>query len=311
MTATRCRSCPPSLRVSRPAAPAVAPSPSTTPMRSPARTTTACTSTAASSPRPLPPTTVASGASPSPQGAPTGSLVLDTVDNNGTFTVDAAAGTMSGWVDNGSGLSVGRSRMFVHGMFDRAATATGVAPYGHTGTRYAKFDTTTDRDVELRLATSFISLDQAKRNHGLELAGRTFNDVQGDAKAKWDERLNVVEVEGASDAETRTLYSNLYRLNLYPNSQFENTGTASPLATSTRARSRRSPAAPPPTTTNAPSRTARSTSTTASGTPTGPCGRPTRCSTRRWPPRSLTASSSSTATVAGSPVGPHRATPTS
>ena len=43
----------------------------------------------------------------------------------------------------------------------------------------------------------------------------------------WDERLSVVEVEGASDTELRNLYSNLYRLNLYPNSQFENTGTAS------------------------------------------------------------------------------------
>ncbi|MEO7269278.1 MAG: GH92 family glycosyl hydrolase [Knoellia sp.] len=161
-----------------------------------------------------------------PEGAPTSNLVLDTVDNNGSFTVNAAAGTVDGWVDNGSGLSVGRSRMFVHGVFDRAAASTGVAPSGHTGTRYAKFDTTTDRDVELRIATSFISLDQAKRNHDLELAGKTFNDVQGDAKAKWDKRLNVVEVEGASDSEARTLYSNLYRLNLYPNSQFENTGTA-------------------------------------------------------------------------------------
>ncbi|MFW5469204.1 GH92 family glycosyl hydrolase [Knoellia sp. CPCC 206435] len=162
-----------------------------------------------------------------PDSAPTGSLVLDTVDNNGTFTVDAAAGTLSGWVDNGSGLSVGRSRMFVHGTFDRAATATGVAPNGHTGTRYAKFDTSTDRDVELRLATSFISLDQAKRNASLELTGRTFTEVQTAAKAMWDERLSVVEVEGASDTELRNLYSNLYRLNLYPNSQFENTGTAS------------------------------------------------------------------------------------
>ena len=161
-----------------------------------------------------------------PDSAPTGSLVLDTVDNNGTFTVDAATGTLSGWVDNGSGLSAGRSRMFVHGTFDRAARATGVAPNGHTGTRYATFDTTTDRDVELRLATSFISLDQAKRNAELELTGRTFNDVQGAAKAMWDKRLGVVEVEGASDADLRTLYSNLYRLNLYPNSQFENTGTA-------------------------------------------------------------------------------------
>ena len=121
---------------------------------------------------------------------------------------------------------MGRSRLFVHGTFDRAAVATGVAPSGHTGTRYATFDTSTDRDVELRLATSFISLDQAKRNQALELTGRTFTDVQAAAKALWDERLGVVEFEGASDSDLRTLYSNLYRLNLYPNSQFENTGTA-------------------------------------------------------------------------------------
>jgi len=161
-----------------------------------------------------------------PQTAPTGSLVVDTVDNNGSFTVDPATGTMTGWVDNGSGLSVGRSRMFVYGVFDRAAKATGTAPSGHTGTRYATFDTSTDRDVELRIATSFISLDQARANHGLELAGRTFGDVQGAAKAMWDKRLEVVEVEGANESEIRTLYSNLYRLSLYPNSQFENTGTA-------------------------------------------------------------------------------------
>ncbi|KGN37378.1 GH92 family glycosyl hydrolase [Knoellia subterranea] len=162
-----------------------------------------------------------------PEGAPKGSLVIDTVDNNGSFTVDTATGTLTGWVDNGSGLSVGRSRMFVHGVFDRPASATGTAPNGHTGTRFASFDTTTDRDVELRIATSFISLDQAKRNHDLELSGKSFNDVQGAAKALWDKRLRVVEVEDASDSELTTLYSNLYRLNLYPNSQFENTGTAS------------------------------------------------------------------------------------
>jgi len=161
-----------------------------------------------------------------PDTTPTGSLVVDTIDNNGSFTVDAAAGTLTGWVDNGSGLSVGRSRMFVSGTFDRAATAAGTAPNGHTGTRYARFDTSTDRTVELRLATSFISLDQARKNLALELAGRTFSDVQGAAKAAWDARLRVVEVQGASQSDLRTLYSNLYRLNLYPNSQFENTGTA-------------------------------------------------------------------------------------
>jgi predicted alpha-1,2-mannosidase len=165
-----------------------------------------------------------------PQSSAKGHLVLDTIDNNGTFTVDAAAGTVSGWVDNGSGLSAGRSRMFVYGTFDRAATATGTAPNGHTGTRYATFDTSSTKQVVLKVATSFISLDQAKRNHALELADRDFDAVHAAAKTAWNARLGVVDVKTTTDtdADTQrtTLYSNLYRLNLYPNSQFENTGTA-------------------------------------------------------------------------------------
>jgi predicted alpha-1,2-mannosidase len=165
-----------------------------------------------------------------PAATSAGHLVLDTVDNNGTFTVDAATGTLTGWVDNGSGLSAGRSRMFVFGTFDRAATGTGTAPNGHTGTRYATFDTSSSKTVVLKLATSFISLDQARRNHALELAARDFDAVHAAAKTSWNARLGVVEArtnaDTNSDEQRTTLYSNLYRLNLYPNSQFENTGTA-------------------------------------------------------------------------------------
>ncbi|MDN5795998.1 MAG: GH92 family glycosyl hydrolase [Intrasporangium sp.] len=161
-----------------------------------------------------------------PDSATAGHLVLDTVDDSGAFTVDASAGTMTGWVDNGSGLSAGRSRMFVYGSFDRPATGTGTAPDGHTGTRYATFDTSRRHDVVLRLATSFISLEQARHNHALELASRSFEHVRSAANAAWNKRLGVIRVEGANDSDRVTLYSNLYRLNLYPNSQFENTGTA-------------------------------------------------------------------------------------
>lgn len=165
-----------------------------------------------------------------PSSATQGHLVLDTVNNSGAFTVDPEAGTLTGWVDNGSGLSAGRSRMFVYGTFDRPATTTGTAPNGHTGTRYATFGTNTDKQVVLRLATSFISLDQAKHNHALELADRSFDEVRAAASSAWNKRLGVVQVETnadvAGDSERTTLYSNLYRLNLYPNSQFENTASA-------------------------------------------------------------------------------------
>lgn len=157
----------------------------------------------------------------------TGTLIFDTVDNNGSFVLDPATGTLTGWVDNGSGLSVGRSRMFFAGTFSTKPTAIGAAPGGHTGTSYATFDTAASATVTLQLATSFIGLAQAQHNAALELGGKSFDQVHAEATAAWQSRLGVVSVSGESDTQRETLYSNLYRLNLYPNSQFENTGSAS------------------------------------------------------------------------------------
>ncbi|MFF3437129.1 GH92 family glycosyl hydrolase [Streptosporangium sp. NPDC002721] len=148
-----------------------------------------------------------------PSGQATGSLVF----HNGTFTI-GTDGTFTGWVDNGSGLSAGRSRMFVSGTFDRAPTASSAAS--------ATFDVSEKREVTLRLATSFLSVDQARRNLDMEVTGRSFDQLQAAATAAWKDRLGRVEVRGATETQLVTLYSNLYRLNLYPNSQSENTGTA-------------------------------------------------------------------------------------
>ncbi|MCF0094033.1 GH92 family glycosyl hydrolase [Micromonospora sp. MH99] len=146
-------------------------------------------------------------------GPATGSLVFA----KGTFTI-GADGTFTGWVDNGSGLSAGRSRMFVSGTFDRAPTAS-------TATS-ATFDVSTERQVTMRIATSFLSVDQARRNLDLEVTGRSFDAIRDAATAAWKDRLGRVELRGATETQLVTMYSNLYRLNLYPNSQSENTGTA-------------------------------------------------------------------------------------
>ena len=148
-----------------------------------------------------------------PAGPATGSLVFQ----NGTFTI-GTDGTVTGWVDNGSGLSAGRSRMFFAGTFDRAPAAAAATS--------ATFDLTAGAQVTLRFATSFISLDQARHNESLEVAGKSLDQVHAAATAAWTDRLGRIEVRGATETQLVTLYSNLYRLNLYPNSQSENTGTA-------------------------------------------------------------------------------------
>lgn len=159
-------------------------------------------------------------------GAGVGHVLVDRVAGSSKLSFDAATGELSGWVENGSGLSMGRTRMYVAGTFDRVPSAVGEAAGDRAGARYATFDTRSDRTVELRVATSFIGLDQARANLGLEVTGRSFEKVRRAAERQWNDRLGVIETQGGSEDELVTLYSNLYRLNLYPNSQFENTGTA-------------------------------------------------------------------------------------
>src|SRR4029453_15814424 len=115
-----------------------------------------------------------------PAGQATGSLVF----YNGTFNT-APDGTVTGWVDNGSGLSVGGSRMFVAGAFDRAPTAG-------KGT-LATFDTRGGTPGTPAIPTSFNTLEQARKNLALEVTGRSFEQLHAAATAAWNDRLGRVE----------------------------------------------------------------------------------------------------------------------
>ncbi|MET0496004.1 MAG: GH92 family glycosyl hydrolase, partial [Actinoplanes sp.] len=156
-------------------------------------------------------------------------LILDNVNNSAGLTIDAANKSFSGWTDvNSGGLSAGWTRMFVYATVDAPIASSGMLPTGNRpSTGYLKFDTTQDKTVSMRIATSLISVDQAKHNLDLELASdATVASVSAAAQQLWDKKLRTVEVEGASQDQLTTLYSNLYRLFLYPNSGYENTGTA-------------------------------------------------------------------------------------
>jgi predicted alpha-1,2-mannosidase len=152
------------------------------------------------------------------------SLVFDNVNDDAALAIDRATGVVTGYSDVRSGLSNGATRMFVYATFDRPMTDAATS-----GPRagYARFDAGAERTVTMRIATSLISIDQARKNLALEIApSDTFADLRARAQRQWDDRLDVIEVEGATEDQRTTLYSNLYRLFLYPNSAFENTGTA-------------------------------------------------------------------------------------
>ncbi|GAA3116868.1 GH92 family glycosyl hydrolase [Streptomyces echinatus] len=145
------------------------------------------------------------------------SVLFDNVTEQAGLTLDKEHGTVTGYSDVKSGLSTGATRLFVYGEFDKPVTDGGSS--GVKG--YLRFDAGADHTVGLRLATSLISVDQAKDNLRQEVGGASFDTVKARALRTWDKLLGKVEVEGATPDQLTTLYSGLYRLYLYPNSGFE------------------------------------------------------------------------------------------
>ncbi|MEV0094583.1 GH92 family glycosyl hydrolase [Streptomyces sp. NPDC050738] len=168
------------------------------------------------------------------------SMIFDNISNDGGLTLDPATGSFSGFSDVKSGGSTGATRLFVYGTFDTPVTAGGKLKGGGGDdvTGYLRFKPGKNKTVTLKMATSLISLDQAKDNLRQELpASATFEGTEHRAQSAWDTILKKVEVEGADQDQLTTLYSSLYRLYLYPNSGSEKVGSkvqyASPFSKAT------------------------------------------------------------------------------
>ncbi|MCR5709907.1 MAG: GH92 family glycosyl hydrolase [Bacteroidales bacterium] len=82
------------------------------------------------------------------------------------------------------------------------------------------FRTSRGQVLTLRIASSFISGEQALANLG-EVAGRSFDEVCNAARQRWDEVLGRIRVSGGTDAQMRTFYSCLYRCTLFPRKFYE------------------------------------------------------------------------------------------
>ncbi|WP_028296682.1 GH92 family glycosyl hydrolase [Olivibacter sitiensis] len=83
------------------------------------------------------------------------------------------------------------------------------------------FKTQKGEQVNLRIATSFISFEQAETNLKRELAQDSFEDTKSKAKDLWNEKLSQIKVEGGTVDQTRTFYSCLYRTLFFPNKLYE------------------------------------------------------------------------------------------
>jgi len=83
------------------------------------------------------------------------------------------------------------------------------------------FKTTKGEKVHLRVASSFISIEQAELNLKREQGSDSFETTEQKAKSVWEKTLSRVAVEGGTIDQKRTFYSCLYRMLFFPNKLYE------------------------------------------------------------------------------------------
>ncbi|MES2446119.1 MAG: GH92 family glycosyl hydrolase [Bacteroidota bacterium] len=90
----------------------------------------------------------------------------------------------------------------------------------HTGAVIG-FKTAKGEKVHAKVASSFISFEQAEISLNREIAKDNFDVTKNKAKDIWNKTLNKISVEGGTVDQTRTFYSSLYRAVFFPNKLYE------------------------------------------------------------------------------------------
>jgi predicted alpha-1,2-mannosidase len=81
---------------------------------------------------------------------------------------------------------------------------------------FAQFDARQNHIVQVKIALSFISTEQARLNLLRETGARSFDEVRREAESAWEAALSKIIVEGGTASERRIFYTSLYRSQYMP-----------------------------------------------------------------------------------------------
>ena len=87
---------------------------------------------------------------------------------------------------------------------------------GKNAGAYASFATAKDEMVQVKIGTSFISIEQARKNLAQEIPGTDFAGIAKRLKAIWSEKLGQVSVEGGTRDQRTQFYTAMYHCMHYP-----------------------------------------------------------------------------------------------
>ena len=103
---------------------------------------------------------------------------------------------------------------------DQMLTSALVAEGYHVGA-VLSFKTNENEKITAKVASSFISLDQAETTMEREINKDSFLQTKNKAKKAWNKELNKIEIQGGTTEQLRTFYTALYRVLLFPRKFYE------------------------------------------------------------------------------------------
>jgi len=159
-------------------------------------------------------------------------ILIDGQDGGSMVTIDPAKRRITGYVRNNSGGVPDNFHNYFVAEFDHDFTVTRTwddnyqlsaaktREGGHVGA-VVSFKTAAGEQIGVKVASSFISPEQAARNLDAEVGKDNFDQTQAKAKQAWETQLSRVRVDDPSLDNRRTFYSALYRMLQFPRMFYE------------------------------------------------------------------------------------------
>ena len=158
-------------------------------------------------------------------------VVVDAFDKGSYVKILPEKQMIVGYTTKNSGGVPDNFKNFFVVKFDKpftykAAEAAGIVGEGNTEATcnhagaIIGFQTKRGEAVNVQVASSFISEEQALRNLG-ELKDGCFDRIKAEGRKTWNDVLGKIEIEDQNIDHKRTFYSCLYRSVLFPRSFFE------------------------------------------------------------------------------------------
>ena len=159
-------------------------------------------------------------------------IVLDAYNKGSMVTVDPQRRRITGYVRNNSGGVPDNFHNYFVLEFDHDFVVSRTwdenwqlhdalkSEGGHVGA-VVSFKTRKGEQIGVKVASSFISAEQAERNLTKEIGTDGFAQTEAKAKAVWDKELGRVRVIDPSIDNRRTFYSALYRMLQFPRRFYE------------------------------------------------------------------------------------------